>query len=492
MSTRYTPQFTLQDYVQMLWRLRWLVLAFVVAAAMVAVGTQAPDPPSTFETTVALRIQTYAFTSSPDRPLVPDPTPGIPPTEVEAARSAKAAAATAKELGMGDRGLGLLSRLAVTASTDTDILRLGLRGRSNRRVEELRTYARNYAQSRKQRFRRRLERRLTGIRAQLVELRPRLTEASRRLEQESAGGGSPTVQTRSEYESLVSLYDRLFALRANTELEARLAAPEVEVLGAPLVQRISPLPVGTLRLITFPLAGLLAGCAVAAGLGVLTPVVGDRRRLEHRLGLPVLAEVPFLSSKRSARSSLTRQRRSAEAGVEELQALRNQLELAGARGGDRVKIVVTSPEPGDGKTTIAANLAACFDASGSNSAAARRDTESLRPSLERSPLGGGGVVVLDTALRASSVDSLLAMREADLVVLVVRKAKTKEQNAAQSVDLLTRHEARLAGLVINCAPVSLMERLHRLSGARNAGSAPETAQVPTPSFAKEPTYRRKG
>ncbi len=474
----------------MLGRLRWLILAFVVAATMAAIATRAPDPPSAYQATVALRVHTYSFTGSPDRPLVLDPTPGIPPTEVEAARSAEAAAATAKELGMGHRGLGLLSRLAVTPSTDTDILRLGLRGGSERTVEELRTYARSYAHSRNQRFRQRLRRRLTVIRALLAELRPQLTEVSRRLKQESAGGGSPTAQTRSEYDNLVSLYDRLLALRGNTELEARLAQPEVEVLGAPVVQRIRPLPVRTLRLIAFPLAGLLAGSAIAAGLGVLTPVVGDRRRLERRLGLPVLAEIPFLASKRSARTPSALQRHSG-AGLDAMQSLRNQLELAGPQGRDRVKIVVTSPEPRDGKSTIAASLAACFDASGLNTAA-RRDSKSSRSIREPIFSGGGGVVVLDTALRASSVDSLLAMREADLVVLVVRKAKTKEQKAAQSVDLLSRQGAKVAGLVINCAPVSLMERLHRLSGGRNGRVEPETSQAPTSSLTEEPTYPREG
>ena len=468
----------------MLWRLRWLVLAFMVAGAVAAMATQTPDPPSALQATVALRVQTYAFTSSPDRPLVPDATPGIPPTEVEAARSAEAATATAKELGMNDGGLGLLRRLAVTASTDTDILRLGLRGGSERTVEELRTYARNYAHSRAQRFRRRLGHRLTAIRAQLAELRPQLREASRRLEQESAEGGSPTAQTRSEYDNLVSLYDKLLALRGNTELEARLAQPEVEVLGAPLVLRMSPLPVRTLRLIAFSLAGLLAGGAVAAALGVLTPVVGDRRRLERRLGLPVLAEIPVMASKRLARPS--------SAGFDAMQSLRNQLELAGAQGRDHVKIVVTSPEPGDGKSTIAANLEACFDASGSNAAAARRDSKSLRSNQEPPIFSeGGGVAVLDIALRASSVDSLLAMREADLVVVVVRKAKTKEEKAAQSVDLLSRQGAKVAGLVINCAPVSLMERLHRFSGGRNESFEPEPSQARTPSLADEPTYRSK-
>jgi hypothetical protein len=490
MSTQERPQFTLQDYVQTLWRLRWLILAFVVAATIVAMATRAPDPGSAFQTTVALRVQTYAFTGSPNRSLVRDPAPGIPPTEVEAARSAEAAAATASKLGMGDRGLGLLSRLAVTASTDSDILRLGLRGGSERTVEELRTYARSYAHFRALRFRQRLERRLTVIRAHLAELRPQLTDLSRRLEQESAGGRSPTGQTRSEYDNLVSLYDRVVALRANTELEARLAQPEVEVLGAPIVRRINPLPVRTLRLIAFPLVGLLAGSAIAAGLGVLMPVVGDRRRLERRLGLPVLAEIPFMASKRSARTLPSRQRQ-AGAGSDAMQSLRNQLEFAEARGRDRVKIVVTSPEPGDGKSTIAAKLADCFGASGSNTAAPRRDSKSLRSNQERM-FSAGGVVVLDTALRASSVDSLLAIREADLVVLVVRKGKTKEEKAAQSVDLLSRQGAKVAGLVINCAPVSLMERLHRFSSDRNESFEPETSQAPTPSLAEEPTYRRKG
>jgi Mrp family chromosome partitioning ATPase len=484
MSTRDAPQFSLQDYVQMLWRLRWLILAFVVAATLGAMATQATNSPSAFQATVALRVQTYAFTGSPERPLVRDPVPGIAPTEVEAARSAEAAAATAKELGMGDRGLGLLSRLAVTASTDSDILRLGLRGGSERTFEVLGTYARSYARSRALRFRQLLERRLTVIQAQLAELRPRLTAVSRRLEQESAGGGSATAQTRSEYDNLVTLYDRLLALRGNTELEAKLAQPEVEVLGAPIARRISPLPVQTLRLIAFPLAGLLAGCAIAAGLGVLMPVVGDRRRLERRLGLPVLAEIPVLVSKGLARSS--------SAGLDAMQSLRNELELAGAQGRDHVKIVVTSPEPGDGKSTIAANLDACFDASGSNTAAGHRDPKSLRSNHEPPTFSeGGGVAVLDIALRASSVDSLLAMREADLVVLVVRKAKTKEEKAAQSVDLLSRQGAKVAGLVINCAPVSLMERLHRFSSGRNESFEPKPSQARTPSLADEPTYRSK-
>jgi capsular exopolysaccharide synthesis family protein len=131
-----------------------------------------------------------------------------------------------------------------------------------------------------------------------------------------------------------------------SRLAAEATVPDVRILDPAIVPQ-RPIKNTKPRLL---LMGLLAGL----GLGLVAAVVLDRvdprvrypEQVSRDLGLPILGAVPHLRSKEPAEV------------VEALRGLR--LNVAHEFGAGPVVFTVTSPEPGDGKSFVSANLAVAF------------------------------------------------------------------------------------------------------------------------------------
>jgi Mrp family chromosome partitioning ATPase len=126
-------------------------------------------------------------------------------------------------------------------------------------------------------------------------------------------------------------------------------------------------------------SALAAGIGLLLGLGVVLVIdridtrLHEVRAISEAFGLPVIAEVPLVGSRRRERVLTTSDPMSALA--ESFRTLRSSLLLSpvtrlglDARKAPRVDepevILVTSPSPGDGKTTTVANLAIALAESG--------------------------------------------------------------------------------------------------------------------------------
>jgi capsular exopolysaccharide synthesis family protein len=109
--------------------------------------------------------------------------------------------------------------------------------------------------------------------------------------------------------------------------------------------------------------GLLAGVALAFLRYNMDNSVQSSRQLRERLGIPVLAEVPRLEKNEAPAKRLRMVRFAPFTGfTSSLKLVRNAL-ISGSSGRVRT-IAVTSVLPGEGKTTVAANLAALLSTSG--------------------------------------------------------------------------------------------------------------------------------
>ncbi|MDQ3957319.1 MAG: hypothetical protein M3273_03250, partial [Actinomycetota bacterium] len=229
-----------------------------------------------------------------------------------------------------------------------------------------------------------------------------------------------------------------------------------------------------------------------------------RDRTEEQLGYPVLAVIPRVKNRRMDKDPLLVQRASGW-GAEGIRMLRTELQLVEERGAQLKVIVVASPEPRDGKSTVSSNLAASYALAGRAAVLVHADLRADRrhregPGLtdfiagayetvpvQRNPGGftevlagsnrpqGGAVqerlteairalassydvIVVDTPPLLAFADALLLAAEADAVVVVVRDGKTLEDKAAEALEVLVRHDAAVAGLVLNAARVGRLER----------------------------------
>ena len=135
-------------------------------------------------------------------------------------------------------------------------------------------------------------------------------------------------------------------------------------------------------------AGLLAGCGIALARDQMDTRLRNSPDLESITDSPILAELPVDAEVRSGSVSISMVQAPQSQMAEAIRELRTSLRVILDDTPCPV-IAVTSPEPGDGKTFVAANLAAAWAMSGSKVIVVSADFR--RPRLEEVfglPLGG--------------------------------------------------------------------------------------------------------
>jgi succinoglycan biosynthesis transport protein ExoP len=176
--------------------------------------------------------------------------------------------------------------------------------------------------------------------------------------------------------------------------------------------------VGT-GLVQLLLAGLAVGLLLGVGLAYLADMTDKSFRspeeIRGRLGLPVVAHVPIMQEEGAPSSpdapqmdrslAIVHRPRSAEA--EAARSLRTSLFFS-TKGTTHKVIQVTSPNMGDGKSTIAANLAIAIAQSGKRVVLV--DADMRRPRVHslfgvRPEVGLTSVIVGEAPLAAALVDS---------------------------------------------------------------------------------------
>jgi Mrp family chromosome partitioning ATPase/capsular polysaccharide biosynthesis protein len=251
--------------------------------------------------------------------------------------------------------------------------------------------------------------------------------------------------------------------------------------------------------------GALLGFLVGIGLAFLAERVDRKIRThvdaEAAFGLPVLAEVPQFTHGRNRDADLVAVTSPLSRAAEAYRAVRTSVLFQRAsvstdglfepgHAGPLV-LMVTSASPREGKTTTSANLAAVFAEAGSSVLVVNCDFR--RPTIHRlfhvddeprrvQETGIEGVkivtdvvadtaanpaqvvaaqrqvitaarerfdvIILDTAPLLTANDAVELVSAADLVLLVARSGVTGVESAQRSMELLTRLEAPVGGLVL--------------------------------------------
>lgn len=527
-STRETKGAALSEYVQMVWERRRLIVIVIGVTTALALATRPPAPVALYRATTTVQIRPFQFSTS-GQSTTSSFSQGVPPSEIQAARSPEVAAKTAEELHLGDGGVDLLQRLGVTSPEGTDLLQLELIGRGLATVAELKAYAENYVEIRNQQNKERIERALASIDDSIKAIEPRVHSLSQQIAAEDARG-EVSAQTRTQYDAVSLIFTQFIGLRERIQLDSALAGDEVQLLGSPIIQRLGAIPTRTLRTLAGPFVGLLLGAALAIAMGVLRPRISSRERTEERLGYPILATIPLVRPAASVQRDPLVIQRGSVWGAEGMRMLLTELDLLERDGRKLRVVVVASPEPRDGRSTVAANIAASYAAAGRSVALLRADGElsqgsghgpksaqfiggsheivqvrmhresfaeiipgPARPRTVSEPRTGRGLsgvvedlarnfdtVVVDTRPVMNSADAVSLARTADVVVMVLRQFATHEVKAMAALEVLARHEAPVGGLVMNGSRVSMLERYR--------GRRPSTADQD--SIAHEPQRAR--
>lgn len=301
-----------------------------------------------------------------------------------------------------------------------------------------------------------------------------------------------------------------FELESNNDEPNNIST--LEVAKAPNID----LPAKPVRLQVLAVSlamGLMAGLGAALLLDWMDHRIRSAAEVENLLGLPILGAVPHMLGKRSAieRGQEIHLYPKSEV-AESYRTIRTGIRF-GITDASSKTLLVTSPSPGDGKTTVASNLAIAIAQTGKR--VLLMDADCRRPMIQRiyalkEETGLSSVLVGESELAASiqksSIDNLeilpcgplppnpaemlnseaftSLLRElanqydqivvdsppvapvtdarilaaaCDATVLVIRAEKTSRRVAEHARDALASVGAGLLGVVVNDAPRSRSE-----------------------------------
>ena len=183
---------------------------------------------------------------------------------------------------------------------------------------------------------------------------------------------------------------QLAATIANSVATAFISSNQANLSNRPglvsVVERAEPplFPVSPRKTVNAAL-GAVALLAIAVGVVLLIEYLDDTVKTPEQAseisGLPALGRIEQFDRTRTPRDQLQAAHRPRSTVAEAYRAARTNLSYAIDLGRDRRLVLVTSPGPGEGKTTTVANLAVVFGLAGHRVCVV--DTDLRRPTLHR-------------------------------------------------------------------------------------------------------------
>jgi capsular exopolysaccharide synthesis family protein len=321
-----------------------------------------------------------------------------------------------------------------------------------------------------------------------------------------------------EYDSNRHMYESIVARLREAAVDAGLDAADISVVDLASLP-VQPSSTGPKKLAMIGLFfGMLGGLTLALLLEKMDTRLRDAHEIQEILGLPSLAMIPQSHWKNKANDlewvvgpELLRDPRSPFS--ESFRALRTSMRLSTTSRESKV-IAVTSCQPGEGKSTVAMNMAAVLAQSGKKVALV--DTDMRRPSVyKRLRLEGGkglsevltgyypldevvqthetlatldvipsgtvpplpadllasdqmtevvrqlraryDYVIFDTPPVLSVTDPAIVAAQADGMVLVIRQGYCTRRMLSRAADILGELDVKVYGFVFNGVDASLPE-----------------------------------
>ena len=348
---------TLQEFFSTLWRRRLTIVVSVVVAVAAAFAYSKVETPKYQSTALVQQTSSTASTTSgqSSSPVnLPDPVQELGSTEVQvkAAQILKdpnLSALTAAVTGTADPTTGTLT-ITATASDPA----------------QAQAIAKAYSQAYVDQIQALVQAQIDKINGQLQSLQSQITDLN---------GKPSTPVTQAQIQGLTSSYSSLQTELSNITFGEPYASIQVAA-GLPT----KPSGLGKSKLLAIgALAGLLVGCGIALGREQLDTRLRTSPDIEAVTEAPVLAELPQDHDVKGGKVAIAMVQAPQSLMAESIRELRTSLRVI-LHDVPCPLIMVTSPEPGDGKTFVTANLAAAWAMSGSKVIVVSADFR--RPRLE--------------------------------------------------------------------------------------------------------------
>ncbi len=363
-------QSDVRTYLMVLWRWKLLVLAFVLLIPA-AVYAYVSSQPKIYESSVLLQVQPLAVDTSLFNTQTPAPQAQTLLSAARLITTTGVAQAAAKELGEpGSSARRLLASITATADIEADFITVAARAREPQRAADVaNAFGAAVVATRTDQAVRRLNATIGNVDEQYGQLARTDRDGRKQLSEQ---------------------LQRLRALRAAQGNNAQVVEPAV-TSSAPVAPRVTRTVV----------LSLIVALLLAIGAVVLAQ--GSDRKVRDPLELEELTDRPLLSAvPETAFGDL----QTGGAGEEAFQTLRASLTYFNIDRPVRT-VLVSSPVQGDGKTTVATNLARAMALAGKDVILV--DADLRRPQVAtrfhvHSTAGLGGVLVGEANLEDAFVE----------------------------------------------------------------------------------------
>jgi polysaccharide biosynthesis transport protein len=264
------------------------------------------------------------------------------------------------------------------------------------------------------------------------------------------------MQLDSDVKRLAGLADQIDnRMREVALTQDNGSAPSITVLEPPSVSRIPTRPYTSRTLALAVLAGLVVGCGIACVRDWYDYRLRSADEVKSTLGITVLGLVPHVGDENSpiARGQKIHIDPQSEA-AEAYRSLRTAIYF-GSKDERTRTICVTSPERGDGKTTLASNLAISMAQAGRRVLLVDAD---LRAPMQDLIFGINGRVGLATVLQNKETLSK-AIRHTGIEFLdllpagVAARNPSELLNSQRFIDLLEELSDKYDHVVIDTTPL---------------------------------------
>ncbi len=350
---------TVHEFLSTMWRRRLTIAVSIVVAVVAALAYSKIQTPK-YESTATIQESGISGSSSgtPSSTVtLPDPVQELGSTAVQRR------AATL----LGDSGTaGVAADVTGTVDPTTGQLLITATDANAARAQAV---AKAYSQAYVDQIQSLVQAQIDKINTELASLQQQIAL----LEQSNPSGTNAVIsaQITGLTTTLSTLQSELSSVQfgepyANVQVAAGLPG--------------APSGIGTSKLVAIGIvAGLLAGCGIALARDQLDTRLRTRPDLGDITDAPILAELPQDSEVRGGDVTIAMVQAPQSQMAEAIRELRTSLRVI-LDDTPCPMITVTSPEPGDGKTFVTANLAAAWAMSGSKVIVVSADFR--RPRLE--------------------------------------------------------------------------------------------------------------
>lgn len=490
----------LRDYIHVIRARKWVIIQAVVIVTLTALVVSLLTP-KTYEGTAQVLItekdtasailgSALPLSSQPERTLQ---------TQVQMMGIRPVAEATIKKLGLQTTPDELMKRVSVSAVGQTNIVKIVATDADAARASEIaNAVAEEYVRSARDAERANVAAAADEVERRLDEAKREILDLGRKIA-DSEKADDLQAQLQIATGTYSTLAEKLEQLRINEQLETgpgRVVSPAVVDTDA-----VSP------KVSRNALLGLLVGLVFGVGMAFLyeylDSTIKSTDEVEKLFDAPVLGTIPLDRIDKSVKRRLAIAEDPGSSTAEAYRVLRNSLDFVNFQN-DIKTILVTSAAPGEGKSTVAANLAAALAQAGKKVVLVSVDfrrpttdqffsvnnmiglsdvllgTHSLKSALQRpgddqllvlsagkmppnpSELLGsakmrevvralgdwGEWVIIDTPPLLAVADPASVARWADGVLVVSKVGGTTREAASKAMELLGKVGARVIGVVI--------------------------------------------